>query len=60
MEPEFIILVKDITVAENCIKATLRNFRYRKYKDVFEIDLQQLKELFEKCVDLANQMKKIL
>ncbi len=58
MEPEFIIPVKDITVAENCIKATLRNFRYRKYKDVFEIDLQQLKELFEKCVDLANQMQK--
>ena len=47
IEPEFVIPVKDITTAENCVKALAKNFRYRKHKEIFELDIDVLKKLLE-------------
>lgn len=58
IEPLFIIPVKDIDSAEKCVKSLTKQFQYRKYKEVYEIDIEVLKELMEKCTDLANSMKK--
>lgn len=58
IEPLFMIPVKDIDSAEKCVKSLIKRFQYRKYKEVYEMDLEVLQELVEKCTDLANAMKK--
>lgn len=59
IEPLFIIPVKDIDSAENCVKSLIKQFQYRKYKEVYEININVLKKLMEQCSDLANSLKKI-
>jgi len=58
VEPEFIIPVKDVDSAENCIKSVTKKFQYRHYKEVYDIDLGVLKELIEKCTDISNKLQK--
>lgn len=58
VEPEFIIPVKDIESAESCVKASIKKFQYRKYKEVYEMDIQVLKELLEKCTEISNGLLK--
>ncbi len=58
VEPIFIIKVDDIDAIEDCVKQACRKFQYRKYKEVYEIDLDVLKEAIEKCEALTNSMTK--
>jgi phage anti-repressor protein len=56
IEPIFILKVDDIDSVENCIKNACKKFQYRKYKEVYEIDLEVLKKAITKCEDLSNSM----
>lgn len=58
VEPEFIIKVKDVESAENCVKASIKNYQFRKYKEIYEIDLQVLKEIIEKCSEISDVLVK--
>lgn len=56
LEPLFIIPVNDITAVENCIKALCKQYQYRKYKEVYEIDLDLLKKAIVGCTELSNHI----
>ena len=56
----FIIKVDDINGVEDCVKIACKKCKYRKYKEVFEIDIDVLKEVMSDCNDFINQMAKKL
>ena len=58
IEPLFIIPVNDVISAEKCIKSIIKKFQYRKRKEVYEMDLEVLKELIESCAEISNKMIK--
>ena len=60
IEPLFIIKVNDISSVENCIKNSCKKYQYRKYKEVYEIDIQVLKELIMMCDEFTNKISIIL
>lgn len=60
IEPLFIIPVDDIHNVEKCVKNTVKKHQYRKWKEVYEIDIEILKEIMEKCNDFVNEMAKFL
>ena len=60
IEPLFILQVNDIDNVETCIKKTVKEYQYRKYKEVYEIDIQVLKKIMEKCDQVVNEMAKFL
>ncbi len=51
VEPLFILKVPDVDSIETCIKAACKTYRYRKYKEVYEIDIDVLKEVITRCND---------
>lgn len=58
IEPLFIIEVDDVDKVERCIKALVKEYQYRKYKEIYKIDYNFLKKIIEKCVDVTNQLAK--
>jgi phage anti-repressor protein len=60
IEPLFILQVNDIDNVETCIKKTVKEYQYRKYKEVYEIDIEILKKIMEKCDQVVNEMAKFL
>jgi phage anti-repressor protein len=56
IEPLFILPVKDIDSVESCIKKGCKKFQYRKYKEVYEIDIEVLKEVMEECNEFVNHL----
>ena len=56
IEPLFILPVKDIKSVESCIKNACKKFQFRKYKEVYEIDIQVLKEVISDCNEFVNNM----
>lgn len=58
VEPLFIIKVSDITTTENCIKSLCRKYQYRKYKEIYEIDLELFKKVLETCSDMSEELAK--
>jgi len=56
IEPLFILPVKDIDSVESCIKKGCQKFQYRKYKEVYEIDIDVLKEVMEECNEFVNHL----
>jgi hypothetical protein len=60
IEPLFIFQVNDIDNVETCIKKTVKEYQYRKYKEVYEIDVEVLKKIMEKCDQVVNEMAKFL
>jgi phage anti-repressor protein len=58
-EVEFIIPVKDIDTAERCLKGSIKVFQYRKYKEIYEIDIKVLRDVMSKCKDVADGITKV-
>lgn len=56
VEPFFIIPVNDIDAVESCIKSLCKKYQYRKYKEVYEIDIDVLKEIMSDCNEFVNKM----
>ena len=50
----------DIDNVEKCIKLALKSKQYRKKKEIYEIDLDLLKEIIKDCDSLILKGKKIL
>lgn len=47
----------DIVFVENCIHKALKDKRYRKYKEVFEADIDMIKMLLNKCSGIIDARK---
>jgi phage anti-repressor protein len=56
IEPVFILQVKDIKSVEDCVKNACKKYQYRKYKEVYEINIDVLKEVMSDCNDFVNNM----
>jgi hypothetical protein len=56
IEPLFILPVNDIDNVESCIKKSCKLYQYRKYKEVYEIDINVLKDVMTDCNDFTNKM----
>ena len=56
VEPLFILPVDDIDGVERCIKNACKKFQFRKYKEVYEINLDVLKDVVEKCESLVDSL----
>ena len=59
IKPLFIMKVKDIKGVETCIKNIAKEFRYRKNKEVYNIDFKMLQSMYKNCKDFmecANDM----
>ena len=59
IEPIFIIKVNDLHKVEYCIKNIIKEKQYRKYKEVYEIDLDTLKEIMSSCKEFYDGIKDI-
>ena len=60
IEPIFILEVDDIDNVELCIKRTIKEFQYRKYKEIYEVDIDVLKQVMMRCDEFVNSMKKLV
>jgi phage anti-repressor protein len=56
VEPLFILPVNDIDSVESCVKKACKTHQYRKYKEVYEIDIDVLKDVMTECNDFVNKM----
>ena len=57
VEALFILYVKDIDSVESCVKKACKTHQYRKYKEVYEIDINVLKDVMTDCNDFINKIK---
>lgn len=60
MEVIYIYETKDAKKIEDCVIAQIKEFRYKKRKDFFQIDINILKTLIKKCNNLTLSFKKKL
>ena len=60
IEPLFILEVNDIDKVESCIKNLLKDYQYRKHKEIYKISVDALKIVFSKCDDLVSGFKKFM
>jgi phage anti-repressor protein len=56
IEPLFVLKVKNIHTVEDCIKALCKQYQYRKYKEVYQIDLDLFKIVIEKCGEISDKL----
>jgi hypothetical protein len=53
--PIYIYETEDIDNVESCIKKYTKEYQYRKYKEVYKIDINLLKELVNNCGELDRK-----
>ena len=58
MEVLFIFETKNLTQIESCVISQIKQFRYKKRKDFFQIDIEIIKELINSCDQLTLKFKK--
>jgi DNA polymerase elongation subunit (family B) len=51
--------VSDINAVEKCIKAFAEKYQYRKYKEIYEVDIDFLKKLINECDTVQMNMDQI-
>ena len=56
----FRIYVKDKYTVESCIKIALKEHRYRKYKEIYEVTEEIIKEIAGKCADFFDGLKELM
>jgi len=57
IKPLFILEVDDLKKTERCIKNLLEDFQYRKRKEIYQINMDALKLVFDKCDNLVRGFK---
>ena len=57
MKVLFIFETKDITEIESCVIAQIKQYRYKKRKDFYEIDINLLKYIINSCNQLTLKFK---
>ena len=58
MEIVYIYETRDMKKIESCVLAQIKELRYRKRKDFYEIDVNLLKKIIGSCSDLTLKYKK--
>lgn len=53
--PLYIYESDDIDEVEHCIKTYVKKYKYRKYKEIYKIDINLLKELINDCGEFNNK-----
>ena len=51
---------EDVQAVESCVKSMLKGQKYRKYKEVYKVDIDVIKKVIEECVHLKMRMTHIL
>jgi hypothetical protein len=46
-------------LVEGCVKSVLRSFQYKKYKEVYQADLDTIKSVVASCEDICSQVKNV-
>ena len=54
MDVIYHIEIDDIVAAETCVKGIMQEYRYRKYKEVYQADPKMIKEVMEKCKEACD------
>jgi predicted GIY-YIG superfamily endonuclease len=52
--------VDDVQQVESCVKALLKRTQYRKYKEVYQVDIGVIKQAIAKCDELGIQTRRVL
>jgi phage anti-repressor protein len=58
VEISLIFETDHITEVEGCLKSILKKYQYRKRKEIYQVDLDILKEIMEGCDELVNRLDK--
>jgi hypothetical protein len=53
--PLYIYETNDINEVEHCIKTYVKKYKYRKYKEVYKVDINLLKELINDCGEFNDK-----
>ena len=51
-------ITENIDQVESCIKAYMKKAQYRKYKEIYRVDLDILKEVIKNCDTQINELNK--
>ena len=51
---------ENIKEVEDCIKAQMKSAQYRKYKEVFQIDIKIIKNFIKQCDNNINIVKNLI
>lgn len=60
IRPVFIIKVSNVDKVEGCVKNLVKEYQYRKYKEIYQIDIKLLKTAIMSCDELINGFKEII
>lgn len=60
MEVLFMYETKNLKQVEDCVIAQLKEFRYKKRKDFYQIDLDIIKKLIKSCDEMTLSYKKLI
>ena len=52
--PLYLYETDDIDAVETCIKAFMKIYQYRKYKEVYQVNIDIIKKFINKCGDIAK------
>ena len=55
IEPLFRLKVNNIQAVEDCVKGLCKKHQYRKYKEVYKIDINVLRKIMKKCSNVYNE-----
>ena len=58
LEIVYVFETNNIDQVEKCLKAVLKEKQYRKYKEIYEIDINIVKELLDTCETMVLKVKK--
>lgn len=57
--PVFVYEVDDIGAVERCVKGLLKKYQYRKYKEIYQADVDLIKEAIDGCDKLEGRLTMI-
>ena len=55
----FISEVSDTIAVEKCVKGFMKGYQYRKYKEIYQVNLEIIRNLIGKCSEIDADMNKI-
>jgi len=60
MEVVYIFETKNSKKIQDCVIAQIKQYRYKKRKDFYEIDINLLKNIMKDCTDMTQKYSKSL
>jgi phage anti-repressor protein len=57
LEILFVFKTANMKEVEGCVKSVLQSFQYKKYKEVYQTDLDTIKSVVASCEDICSQVK---